>query len=193
MPKHLQPVETETVVVPTGSQVAVMPAVEVSVPMEDVPEAELVGVSESREAEFDSVQVSKSSLLVENVEKQVLVPTVDVLGTGLALVAKDSWVAALVLWAEVEAESAEPMEAALEFGSVAESMHLQMAVLALAVWPERPKVVGAVTASEIESKKAVAVAEGMMPNVALTGIVGTVVVGSMLDVPELDFDLVAKH
>lgn len=188
MPKHLQPVETETVVVPTGSQVAVMPAVEVSVPMEDAPEAELVGV-----AEFDSVQVSKSSLLVEDVEKQVLVPTVDVLGTGLALVAKNPWVAALVLWAEVEAESAEPMEAALELGSVAESMHLQMAVLALAVWPERPKVVGAVTASEIESKKAVAVAEGMMPNVALTGIVGTVVVGSMLDVPELDFDLVAKH
>lgn len=129
MPKHLQLVETEIVVVPTGSQVAVMPAVEVSVPMEDVPEAELAGV-----AEFDSVQVSKCSLLVEDVaEKQVLVPIVDLVGTGLALVAKDSWVAALLLWAEVEVESAEPMEALLELDSVAEPMHLQMAVLVLAV------------------------------------------------------------
>lgn len=185
MPKHLQPVETEIVVVPTGSQVAGMLAVEVSAPMEDEPEAELVGVAESREAEFDSVQVTKSSLLVE---KQGLVPTVDVVGTVLASVAKDSWVAALVLWAEVEVESAEPMEAVLELDFVAESMHLQMAVLVLAVWPERPEVVGAVTASEVESKKAVAVADWMMPNVA-----STVVVGTMLDVPELDFDLVAKH
>lgn len=78
--------------------------------------------------------MSKSSLLVEDVvEKQVLVPTVDVVGTGLALVAKNSWVAALVLWAEVVVESVEPMEAVLELDSVVESMHLQMAVLALAV------------------------------------------------------------
>lgn len=189
MPKHLQLVETEILEVPTGSHVAVILAVEVSMTMEDVPASQLVGVAEPREAEFDSVQVSKSSLLVEDVvEKHVLVPTVEVVGTGLALVAKDSWFAALVLWAEVEVESAEPMEAVLELDYLAESMHLQMAVFALAVWPERPKVVGAVIASEVESKKAVAVAQGMMPNVALT-----VVVGSMLDVPELDFDLVAKH
>lgn len=194
VPKHLQLVETEIVVVPIGSQVVVMPAVEVSVPMEDAPEAELVALAEPREAEFDSVQVSKCSLLVEDVvEKQVLVPTVDVVGTGLALVAKDSWVAALVLWAEVVVESVEPMEAELELDSVVESTHLQMAVLALAVWPERPKVVGAVTASEVETKKAVAVAEGVMPNVALTGILGTVVVGSRVAGPELDFDLDAKH
>lgn len=49
------------------------------------------------------------------------------------------------------------------------------------------------TASEVEPKKAVAVAEGVMPYVALTEILGTVVVGSRLAVPELDFDLVAKH
>lgn len=134
VPKHLQLVETEIVVVPTGSQVAVMPAVEVSVPMEDAPEAAFVPLAEAREAEFDSVQVSKSSLLVEDVvEKQVLVPTVDVVGTGLALVAKNSWVAALVLWAEVVVESVEPMEAVLELDSVLESMYLQMVVLALAV------------------------------------------------------------
>lgn len=78
--------------------------------------------------------MSKSSLLVEDVvEKQVLVPTEDVVGTGLALVAKNSWVAALVLWDEVVVESVEPMEAVLELDSVVESMHLQMAVLALAV------------------------------------------------------------
>lgn len=194
VPKHLQLVETEIVVVSTGSQVVVMPAVEVSVPMEDAPEAELVALAEPREAEFDSVQVSKSSLLVEDVvEKQVLVPTVDVVGTGLVLVAKDSWVAALVLWAEVVNESVEPTEAALELDSVVESTHLQMAVLALVVWPERPRVVVAVTASEVEPKKFVAVAEGMMPNVALTEILETVVVGSRVAVPGLDFDLVAKH
>lgn len=90
-------------------------------------------------------------------------------------------------------ESVEPMEAELELNSVVESTHLQMAVLALAVWPEIPKVVGAVTASGVEPKKAVAVAEGLMPNVALTGILGTVVVGSRVAVPELDFDLDAKH
>lgn len=84
-----------------------MPAVEVLVPMEDEPE--LVGVAEPREAEFDSVQLSKSSLLVEDVEKQVLVPTVDVVGTGLASMAKDSWVVALVPWDDVKVESAEPM------------------------------------------------------------------------------------
>ncbi|RXN31854.1 hypothetical protein ROHU_036156 [Labeo rohita] len=194
VPKLLLLVETEIGVVSTGSQLAGMPAVEVLVPMEDVPEAESVAVAEPREAEFDSVQESKSSLLVQDVvEKQVLVPTVDVVGTGLALVAKDSWVAGLVLWAVVAVESAEPTKAVLELDSVVESMHLQMAVFALAAWPERPKEVGAVTPSEVESKKAVAVAVWVMPNVALTVIVGTVVVGSRLDVPELDFDLVAKH
>lgn len=49
------------------------------------------------------------------------------------------------------------------------------------------------TASEAEPKKAVAVAEGVMPNVTLNGTVGTVVVGPRLDVSELDFDLLAKH
>lgn len=64
-PKYLQLVET--VVVPIGSQVAVMLAVEVLVPMEDVPGDELVAFLEPREAEFDSAQVPKSSLLVEGV------------------------------------------------------------------------------------------------------------------------------
>lgn len=191
-PKYLQ--LAETVVVPIGSRVAVMFAVEVLVPMEDVPGAVLVAFLEPRQAEFDSAQVPKSSLLVEGVvEKQVLVPSVVVVGDGLAFVSKDSQVAAIVLWAEVVVESAEAIEAVLELDSVIDSTHLPVAVLVLAAWPETPKVAVAVFASEVEPKEAVAVAEGVVPNVALTEILGIVAPGSRVVALELDFDLVAKH
>lgn len=89
---------------------AVMFVVEVSVAIEPALEVELVAVADPRGPEFDSAQVSKSELFVEDVvEKQVFVPTVAVVGTGLALVPKDGWDAALMLWVEVEVDSVETM------------------------------------------------------------------------------------
>lgn len=87
---------------------AVMFVVEVSVAIEPALEVELVAVADPRGPEFDSAQVSKSELFVEDVvEKQVFVPIVAVVGTGLA--PKDGWDAALMLWVEVVVDSVETM------------------------------------------------------------------------------------
>lgn len=159
VPKHLQQVETEIVVLSTGSQVAVMAAVVVSVPMKAALEAEVEAVSDPRMAESDFAPVSKNSLFVEDaVEKLVLVPTVSVVETGMALVPNDLWDAA-IMWAGVVLESAETTVLGLDF--VVGSMRLQVTVLAVVVWLERPKGVGIVVDSEVEPKKVVAVAEGM--------------------------------
>lgn len=176
VPKHLQQVETEIVVVSTGSQVAVMPAVVVSVPMKVALEAEAEAVSDPRMAESDFALVSKNSLFVEDaVEKLVLVPTVAVVGTGMALVPSDLWDAAL-MWAGVVFESVETTVLGLDF--VVGSMCLQVAVLAVVVWLERPK-------------KVVAVAEGAMSKIALAETPEIAVVGPKMAVHDLDF--VARH
>lgn len=161
-----------------------MPAAEVSVPMEVALEIEVMAVSDPRMAEFDFAPVSKCSLSVEDaVEKLVLVPIVAVAGTGMALVPNDLWDAALMLWAGVVLGSVETT--VLELGFVVGSMHLQMVVRAIAVWLERPKVVG----SEVEPKEDVAVAEGVTPKMAET--LGIVVAGPKMAVRDLDF--VARH
>lgn len=152
-----------------------MPAAEVSVPMEVAPEDEVMAVSDPRVAEFDSAPVSKCSLSVADaVEKLVLVPTVAVAWTGMPLDPSDLWDAALVLRAGLVLESVETMVVELDF--VVGSMCLQVAVLAIAVWLERPKDV-------------VVVAEGLTPKMAET--LGFAVVVPKMAVYDLDF--VARH